>query len=104
VGIEIASSIEGRFSDGLLGTHVGQRSNHESDLGYLGISRRRKRPGDAEIGDPRVAAGQQDVLRLDVAMDDAPAVGVAQRVGHLAGYPKRLSQGDCSFLCKALAE
>ena len=44
-----------------------------------------QRPGYAEIGDQRVAPAQQDVLGLDVPVDDALAVRVPERVGHLAG-------------------
>jgi hypothetical protein len=39
---------------------------------------------DAEIGEERVSLSQEDVLRLDVAMDDAEVVGVIQRVGDFA--------------------
>jgi hypothetical protein len=37
---------------------------------------------DAEIGDERVAALQQNIFRLDVAVADTEAVCVAQRVSH----------------------
>ena len=39
---------------------------------------------DAEIADQRVVATQQDVLRLDIAMNDAAAVRVIQAIGDLA--------------------
>ena len=39
---------------------------------------------DAEVGDERVPALQQNVLGLDVAMDHAERVRVAERVGDLA--------------------
>ena len=37
-----------------------------------------------EIGHDRVAGGQEDVARLDVAVHDPVAVGVTQRAGHVA--------------------
>ena len=37
---------------------------------------------------------QQDVLRLDVPVDDPIAVGVAQRVGDLAGDPERVVERE----------
>ena len=38
----------------------------------------------AEVGDPGVAQGvEQDVVRLDVAVDHPALVGVIERVGHL---------------------
>ena len=40
--------------------------------------------GQAEVGDPGVAQGvEQDVVRLDVAMDHLALVGVIERVGNL---------------------
>ena len=49
-----------------------------------------QRLGDAEVGDQRVPVREQDVGGLDVAVDDAVPVGVAQRVGHVAQDPQRL--------------
>ena len=40
-------------------------------------------PKSASLADP--SAGQQDVARLDVAVDDAGAVGGAERLQHLVG-------------------
>ena len=39
---------------------------------------------DAEVGDDRMPAFEQDVLRLDVPVDHAAAVRVAQGIRHLA--------------------
>ena len=47
---------------------------------------------DAEIADQRVVAAQQDVLRLDIAMNDAAAVRVIQRIGDLARDAQRLDE------------
>ena len=41
----------------------------------------RARAGDAEVGDQRVPVGHHHVFGLDVAMDDALRVRVAERVG-----------------------
>ena len=46
--------------------------------------------GDAEVGDQGGAVLEQRVLRLDVAMDDALAVRVVERRGHLPREPERL--------------
>ena len=46
--------------------------------------------GDAEVGHQRRPVLQQDVLRLDVAVDHALAVGVVERGGDLAREPERL--------------
>ena len=45
---------------------------------------------DAEVRDQRVPLVQQDVLRLDVAVDHVVAVGVVERIGHLRGDADRL--------------
>src|SRR2546427_659760 len=54
---------------------------------------RRDRPRDPEITHHGMAGFEEDVLRLDVAMHDIMAVGVAQGVRHLPGdlqgVPKR---------------
>ena len=55
------------------------------DLGHPpAVGRRADGERDPEIGDERTPAAQQDVLRLDVPMDDAVLVGVAQRIRHFA--------------------
>ncbi|OPZ20108.1 MAG: hypothetical protein BWZ10_00750 [candidate division BRC1 bacterium ADurb.BinA364] len=56
--------------------------------------------GDAEISQfRRSMAVEKDVRRLDVAVDDAHAVGVFQRVAHLQREPHRLIlvQAACGF-------
>ena len=50
--------------------------------------------GDAEVGDQRAAVVQQDVLRLDVAMDDAVAVGVVEGAGDLGGDAHGVGDGE----------
>ena len=45
-----------------------------------------ERLGDAEVGDDRRAAGEQDVLRLDVAVHDAVRVRVLERARHVAQH------------------
>ena len=49
-------------------------------------ARRADRLRDAEVGDDRGAAGQQHVVRLDVAMDDAALVRVRERLRHVAQH------------------
>ena len=56
-----------------------------SDVGARGM----QGPGDAEVGDDGLAAGQHDVLRLDVPMDDAVLVGVLQGAADFAGDLER---------------
>ncbi len=51
--------------------------------------------GQAEVGDPDVALGvEQEIGRLDVAMDDPLAVGVVERIGDLGTQPGDLAEVD----------
>ena len=61
-----------------------------SEVSERAAARRAHRLGDAEVGDDRVALGEQHVVRLDVAVDDAVPVGVGERVDHLAQDPHGL--------------
>jgi hypothetical protein len=84
-GVDVRARIDGALADRLLGAHVVRRAQREAGLGQPVVTRfvRRERPGDAEVGDQRMAAGQEDVLRLDVSVDHPMLVGVVQPVGHL---------------------
>jgi hypothetical protein len=61
---------------------------------------------DAEVGDHRTAAArvEQDVVRLDVAMDHAAIVGVGERVGHFAQHLPRFVDREHAALVQALRE
>ena len=60
------------------------------------------RPGDAEVGDQRLSAREQDVVGLDVAMDDAALVGVGQRGGHLRRDLKAVRDRQLPFPLQAV--
>ena len=69
----------------LLGAHVAQRAEQVAGLRQAGVG---VELGQAEVGDPDVAAAvDQQVGRLDVAVDDAELVGVLQRLGRLRRQP-----------------
>ena len=67
-------------------------------------ARRRDRRGDAEVGDDRLAFLEQDVFRLDVPVDDAEAVGVAERGGDRPGDPERDVHRELAFANEPVAE
>ena len=62
------------------------------------------RLGDAEVGHQGMAALQQDVLRLDVAMDDLAFVGVVQRFGRLPHDPEGVLDGELVLPDQPVAE
>ena len=86
--IEIGAMIGVRIAGGLLGRHVRRRADRRADErdrarsrrcvcgSVRRFARRRDRLRDAEVRDRRRAAGQQNVVGLDVAVNDAAAVRV----------------------------
>ena len=62
------------------------------------------RPGNAEVGHPRVPAREHDVLGLDVAVNDPAGVGIAKRLGHLARHLERVVEWQLFLALHAVAE
>ena len=81
-GVHVAPPVE-RAVARLLGTHVGGRARDGPLLRDL-LVRAVDRARDAEVRKHRVAAGEEDVFGLDVAVHHAALVRVGQRAGHLA--------------------
>ena len=85
--IEVAARVDRAVhSPGLFGRHIGERAG--DDLGRLGrLTLARQTRGDAEPGEPRpsVRAVHQDIGRLDVLVDEAALVRLAQRGGDADG-------------------
>ncbi len=70
---------------GLLGAHVPERADHVAGVRQAEIAGESRQ---AEIGDPECTVGiDQEVGRLDVAMDDTQAMGVVERIGGLGTQP-----------------
>ena len=65
----------------LLRRHVLGGADHRGAAGRAGLV---ERLGQAEVGEEGAVAFDQDVVRLDVAVDDAGGVGGVERVGDLA--------------------
>ncbi len=61
------------------------------------------RAGDTEVRHQRVARVEQDVGGLDVAVNHVAAVGIAQRVRHLARDLERFGHRELPFAEQALA-
>ena len=79
---------------GLLRAHVVRGAEREPGLGHPAAGRRTERQGNPEIRHHRAAVVEQDVLRLDVAVDHAMPVGVVQGVGHRHRDPHRLLDAE----------
>ena len=76
-----------RLAPGLLGGHVLRRAGDDAALRQAGVV---DRAGQAEVGDldPLDAVLQQDVGRLDVAVDQPLGVGRGQPGGRLHADPQ----------------
>src|SRR2546422_731022 len=80
-----------------LRAHVARRPERDPRLSQAPTRGRGDRPRDPEIAHHGMAGFEEDVLRLDVAMHDIMAVGVAQGVRNLARDLHRL--GDRELAC-----
>ena len=91
-------------ASGLLGTHVGGGPHAEAGLGQPVAGRDARGARDAEVRDQRVALGEQDVLRLHVAMDQPLGVGIVERFPRLPHQAQCFGQGERALAGKPLAQ
>jgi hypothetical protein len=87
-GVEVGAGVDLQ-AEGLLGAHVLRGAEHHAGAGHL-LERTVAADdlGDAEVDQLEhlaalVVAGDEDVLRLEVAVDHALAVGVLEAAEHL---------------------
>ena len=78
--VDVGATIDGAIPCGLLRAHVLWRAEREAGLGDALPAGVADRECDAEVGHQRLAVGEEDVLGLEVAMDDATAVRVVERL------------------------
>jgi hypothetical protein len=101
--VDVGAGIHGHRPVRLLGAHVGRRAHGRAALGDVFVSV--GGAGDPEIGHQRVAVpGEEQVFRLDVAMDHALFVGVLQCFGRVAGDPERLVHRQPALAPEPVAE
>jgi hypothetical protein len=99
-GIDIAARVQQPVAGGLLRTHVLRSTEVETRFRQPIAPGFRHRERDAEVRHHRLALVQQDVLRLDVAVDDVMAMGVAQGVSDLAGDGQCIVERELSLAGK----
>ena len=95
--IDVAAAVELLTARRLLRAHVPRGTDDEPGLGQPIAAGCGNRSGDPKVGNQRMTAAQEDVLRLDVAVDHVMAVGVAERVCYLAGQLQRLVERELPF-------
>ena len=88
----------------LLGTHVVRRAERHAGFSHPGAARLARGQSYAEVGHERAAVVEQDVLRLDVPVDHAVAVGVVERRGHLARDAHRVGHGELLLATQPIAQ
>ncbi len=99
--VDVCAAVE-RSPLRLLRRDVVAGAEHASGVGQRGLVVDAR---DAEVGQLRVPVGrQQDVVRLDVAVDHAALVGVGQGVGHLHRDRERLGEGQRALQRDALVQ
>ena len=92
-GVDVGAVIEVRVAGGLLGRHVPRCAHRRAELRQrlrgadAGCVQRLR---DAEVGDLGRAAGQEDIVGLDVAVHDAARVRVSECASDVAEDAREL--------------
>jgi hypothetical protein len=105
--VDVCARVCRRVAACLLRCHVGRSTERDSDRrqpGALTDSGFRECLGDAEVSDHRGAGGEQHVVRLDVAMQDAIRVCKGERARDFAEEAHGVAYRNCLSLLQPLAQ
>jgi len=89
-GVHVGGNPDRLVAGGLLGTHVVRRAEAQARLGEPAPARDTHGQRDAEVRDHGLPVLEQDVGRLDVAVDDTLPVRIVQSLGHVGRNAHRL--------------
>ncbi len=103
-GVDVRPVVDVGIPGGLFGRHVRGRAERHADGGEaafgLGLA---DRFGHPEIGDDGVVAGEQHVVRLDVAMHHTARVGVRERIRDVLQNADRILHRELAVAAEARA-
>jgi hypothetical protein len=95
--VHVGAAVDHAVARGLLGAHVLRGAQREPRLRHPLAAGLAHRERDPEVGDHRLAVVQQDVLRLEVAVDHPVPVRVVHRARDGHGKPHRLVDGELAL-------
>ena len=102
--IDVGPGVDTALAHRLFRRHVVRRTEREPRLRHALTARVLQRQRDAEVRYERMAALQQNVLRLDVAMDHATLVGVLQRIRHFTRNAQRVIHRELTLPIESAAQ
>ena len=100
--VEIAAGVDQPVAGGLLGAHVLRRPDHEPGLREPLTPGLAHRERDTEVGEHRNAVVQQDIFRLDVAVNHTLGMRVVERRGDLTHDARYVLDRKATFLIHPL--
>ncbi len=102
--VDVGAGIDRAVTRGLLRAHVLRRTERETGLRHALAAGLAHGEGDAEVRHERLAVGEQDVLRLEIAVDDATAMRVVERLRDGDGESHGLLHGQLLLALEAGAQ
>ncbi len=88
----------------LLRRHVERRAEAHAGFGHPGTAGAADRERNAEVRHQGLSVVEQDILRLDVAMDHAMAVGIVECARHLRCNPDGIGDGELGLAGEPVAQ